>query len=451
MTMRGPKMKTYASYAPRFKAPRFKNRSRLIEGTVGENDFMRKQNVSHLNVVVFGCGSIGARTIRTIMESRDLHEKLFYQRFHIKAVFDSTGFVYNGSNTGDYNSSLNDATLLQVLEWKERKNPLRVFRDIGHYYTDFERMKPALLGSNNTVILDTTNEADALQSVLLEHSKKGGGIVMANKKPLSSAQNTFDMLTAPDRLPRIGYESTVGAALPYMNTLQNLLVSGDTVYKVEGILSGSVGMMLTKWQRLKNSNLDYEKHKGLFADVVFECHQKGLSEPDPRDDLLGIDSARKAVILARSLGIDCQLDSVLENTTSLLPGNRDKLLAMTPEEFTNVIKEIDEDELERYLYDNTVNWSWTGDHKKNLKYVTVIDAETEEIRIELRNYNGDEGERFNVLKHVNGIGNALQFTTDQYSANNPLVVHGPASCGQGAVNSILADLHRVGVAINHSY
>lgn len=450
-------MQTYASYAPRFKAPRFKNRSRLIAGTVGENDFMRKQNVSHLNVVVFGCGSIGARTIRTIMENRDLHEKLFYQRFHIKAVFDSSGFVYNGSNTGDFNSSLDDATLLSVLEWKEKKNPLRVFRDIGHYYTDFERMKPALLGSNNTVIIDTSNESDALQSVFLEHSKKGGGIVMANKKQLSAAQHTFDTLTSPERLPRIGYESTVGASLPFVQTLQNLLVSGDTVYKLEGILSGSVGMMLTKWQRLKNSNLDYEKRKGLFADVVFECHQNGLSEPDPRDDLLGIDSARKAVILARSLGIDCELESVLENTTSLLPMDREKLLAMSPEEFSSVLKDIDEDELERYLFENTVNWSWTGNHTKNLKYVTVIDAETEEIRIELRNYNGDENDRFDTFKYVNGIGNALQFTTDSYPPHNPLVVQGPASRGggqgasRGAVNSILADLHRVGVAINHVY
>ena len=180
---RVPKMQTYASYTPRFKPPRFKNRSRLIAGTVGENDFMRKQNVSHLNVVVFGCGSIGARTIRTIMENRDLHEKLFYQRFHIKAVFDSSGFVYNGSNTGDFNSSLDDATLLSVLEWKEKKNPLRVFRDISHYYSR----------RCNNVILHLSNEVDAMQSAFREHSKKGGGIVMANiKKQLSSAQHMFD-------------------------------------------------------------------------------------------------------------------------------------------------------------------------------------------------------------------------------------------------------------------
>ena len=73
----------------------------------------------------------------------------------------------------------------------------------------------------------------------------------------------FAQLTSPGRLPRIGYESTVGAALPFVQTMQNLLVAGDTVYKLEGILSGSVGTVLTKWQRLKNSNLDYEKRKGM--------------------------------------------------------------------------------------------------------------------------------------------------------------------------------------------
>ena len=184
---------TYASYAPRFKAPKLKHRSKLLKGATGESDFILNKNVSQLNIVLFGCGSIGSRTIQTILENRELHEKLFNQRYNIKAVFDSSGFVYNGSRTGDYNSCINDATLINVLNWKHKnKNSLRVFRDIGYYYNDFESKRPALLGGNNTIIIDATNESDKLQDVFLEHSKKGGGIVMANKKQLSSAQHVFD-------------------------------------------------------------------------------------------------------------------------------------------------------------------------------------------------------------------------------------------------------------------
>ncbi len=195
-------------------------------------------------------------------------------------------------------------------------------------------------------------------------------------------QHTFDSFLSPERLPRIGYEATVGTALPFISTLQNLMVSGDNVYKLEGILSGSVGWMLTKWQRMKNSNLDYEKRKGLFADIVMEAHYNKLSEPDPRDDILGIDNARKAVILARTLGLNCEINDVLENTVSLLPIDRDKLMAMNPEEFTKVIKDIDENELEQYLLENCVNYNLNKTNDINLKYVTVIDTENEQIKIE---------------------------------------------------------------------
>ena len=227
-------------------------------------------------------------------------------------------------------------------------------------------------------------------------------------------------------------------------------MSGDNVAKMEGILSGSIGWMIGKWQRLKNSNLDYEKRRGLWADIVMEAHRTKLTEPDPRDDVLGIDSARKAVILARTLGIDCDIDTVLERTPSLVPMGRKEVMAMTPEEFTNYLKDIGEDELEQYLLSQCVNGE--GDPKQqaiNLKYVTVIDAENEDIRIELRNLHGDQHD--NQFSCVHGQSNILRFTTDSYPAHSPLIIQGTSSGTQSAVNSIMTDLHRVGVAINHVY
>ena len=137
---------------------------------------------------------IGSRTVQAILENREWHSQLFHQRFNIKAIFDSSGFVYNGSSTGDYGSCIADGTLVNVMEWKQRnKNPLRVFRDIGHYYTDFERMMPNLLGGNDTILVDCTNDEEGqLTNVFVEHSKKGGGVIFANKKVLSSSQHTFD-------------------------------------------------------------------------------------------------------------------------------------------------------------------------------------------------------------------------------------------------------------------
>jgi len=212
--------------------------------------------------------------------------------------------------------------------------------------------------------------------------------------------------------------------------------------------------MLTKYQRMKNSNLDYDKRKGLFADIVMEAHCQRLSEPDPRDDILGIDNARKAVILARCLGMECSMEQVLANTTSLLPIDRKKLMDMNAEQFIQTIKEIDEEELRAYLLEQCVNWNDSLSDAENdgiamnLKYMTVIDAENEQIRIELRNFNGDDVDGFSSFKYVNGTNNILQFTTDCHPATNPLIVQGVSTGTANSVNSIMTDLHKVGVAMN---
>jgi len=203
---------------------------------------------------------------------------------------------------------------------------------------------------------------------------------------------------------------------------------------------------------MKNSNLDYDKRKGLFADIVMDAHSQRLSEPDPRDDICGIDNARKAVILARCLGMDCSMEQVLENTTSLLPIDRHKLMAMNAEQFTQTIQEIDEDELRSYLLEQCVNWNSDAEdeaqQKMNLKYMTVIDAENEQIKIELRNFSGNDIDGFTSFKYVNGTNNILQFTTDCHPASNPLIVQGVSTGTANSVNSIMTDLHRVGVALN---
>ncbi|XP_024531908.1 uncharacterized protein LOC9642308 [Selaginella moellendorffii] len=122
-------------------------------------------------------------------------------------------------------------------------------------------------------------------------------IVLANKKPLTSSFKVYDRIAALNR--RYRCESTVGAAMPVIATLNRLLNSGDSIKKIVGALSGTLGFVM--------SRLEYGES---FSDIVRQAKELGYTEPDPRDDLGGMDVARKFYIMARLMGWRINLEDV---------------------------------------------------------------------------------------------------------------------------------------------
>jgi aspartokinase/homoserine dehydrogenase 1 len=130
----------------------------------------------------------------------------------------------------------------------------------------------------------------------------GMHVVAANKKPLvlpkAERQAIFDAARAAHRAYR--YETTCGASLPIIETLKNLVRTGDRVRLVEGSLSGTLGF------------LSNEIARGVpLSRAVRDAKERGFTEPHPRDDLNGLDAGRKALILARELGLDAELEDVV--------------------------------------------------------------------------------------------------------------------------------------------
>ncbi len=164
--------------------------------------------------------------------------------------------------------------------------------------------------------------------------RAGVAVVSANKIAFSSSGEGYEALRRAQREGgRLYYETTVGAGLPVLRPLADLLATGDRVERIEGILSGTAGFILD------------EVMKGVaFSDAVRQAHALGYTEPDPRLDLSGTDIARKLVILAREAGIDlhmadvdvtplsdCGTDGSVEEFWEALPSSDARIAALRDE------------------------------------------------------------------------------------------------------------------------
>lgn len=159
----------------------------------------------------------------------------------------------------------------------------------------------ALTRSSDTVLVDCT-AADGMEDVYEEALARGLHVVTANKKPLTARRERVERLFAV--AARTGasfrYEATVGAGLPVIGTLQGLVRTGDRVRSIECALSGTLGSITNDIAR------------GVpLSSAVAAARARGITEPDPRQDLAGTDVARKAVIVARELGIPLELEDVV--------------------------------------------------------------------------------------------------------------------------------------------
>src|SRR5258705_9154027 len=172
------------------------------------------------------------------------------------------------------------------------------------------------------VLVDVASgDTSAALTTALDH---GLDLVLANKVPLASSfEISKRILGARDKGRRVLHEATVGAGLPVIDTLQQLVASGDRVEAIDCSPSGTMGFVFSELGRGR-----------AFSDVVRQAMSLGYTEPDPPDDLSGIDVARKGLILSRMLGYTGEMENV--EIESLIPGTlrdvtRDEILAALPE------------------------------------------------------------------------------------------------------------------------
>lgn len=373
-------------------------------------------NFAHqeVSLVILGKGTVGGQLLSQIAAQQNKLVDEHWIKLNVVAIADSKRVVFdeNGISLSAYKERLDvtppDTAPPEILPLLEKLKRLPV-----------------------PILVDCT-AASGMETLYKEAFQRGIHVVAANKKPLTIPWPQRENLMRAAKVSHrsYNYETTVGASLPVIDTLKNLVRTGDRVRLIEGSFSGTLGY------------LSNELSRGVpLSEAVATAREKGYTEPHPRDDLSGLDAARKALILARELGLSLELTDVTVEP-------------FVPEEL------LREDSLDSFFaalkrYDSVMAARIEGLRKegKVLRYLATIGPSGEGGR-DSRPPMSARAERFSVrvgptgidlahpASHLKGSEAFIAFTTERYN-DYPLIVQGAGAGGAVTAAGVLADILKV--------
>lgn len=269
------------------------------------------------------------------------------------------------------------------------------------------------LNLSNSIFVDCTS-SELVADYYLELLNSNISIVTPNKKANSGDYARYGLLrqAAQKRGVKFLYETNVGAGLPVINTLNDLLLSGDKVIKIEAVLSGTLNYIFSSFALGKS-----------FSHIVGEARSKGYTEPDPRDDLNGRDVGRKILILAREAGVKLDIDQV--KIEDLVPKDLQKVKSV--EEFMTQLPKFDS-HFEKLRAD-------AATRSEKLRYMAVLDDNG--VRTELAGVNSQH-----PFFSLAGSDNIILITTERYN-ERPMVIRGPGAGAEVTAAGVFADVIRI--------
>lgn len=283
--------------------------------------------------------------------------------------------------------------------------------------TDLARFTAHLLDANlpHAVIIDCSGSAEVADHYV-QWLAAGIHVVTPNKQAGAGPLARYRAIreAAAGSGARFRYEATVGAGLPVITTLRDLVDTGDRVTSIEGIFSGTLAWLFNKFDG-----------SAPFSELVAQAKAMGYTEPDPRDDLSGIDVARKLVILAREAGREISLEDV--QVESLVP---DALREGGIDGFMAGLREVDAAFAQRLQS--------ARERGNVLRYVAQLPPDSAPS-VGLVEVPADH-----AFANLHLTDNIVQFTTARY-CDNPLVVQGPGAGPEVTAAGVFADLLRVAV------
>lgn len=349
-----------------------------------------------LNLFIVGTGLIGSALINMVREQFSKLAEDSLLEVNVVGIANSKKMLFN-------EDGLNLKTCLE--EMKASGEPMKMSSFVD---------KMLSVNLPNSIFVDCTSSeevTDCYEAILSGNIS----IVTPNKKANSGSQDKYKTLrkTSLKRGVKFLYETNVGAGLPVINTLNDLLLSGDKVFSIEGVLSGTLNFIFSNFTEGKK-----------FSDVVKEAKAKGYTEPDPRDDLSGMDVARKILILSRETGLDLELKDI--NVQNLVP--LDCRGDISVDQFFKNLEKHDA-EFEKLRAKASAN-------QEKLRYKAILKDGA--VSVELGSVKDQH-----PFYSLSGSDNIILLTTERYH-ERPMVIRGPGAGAAVTAAGVFADVIRIG-------
>jgi aspartokinase/homoserine dehydrogenase 1 len=351
------------------------------------------------HVVLVGAGTIGRRLLALL--DRQAPELLEHHRLNLRLVgiADSQRLVWGEAGV-PFDAALDRLSGAALVE--------KVLDTLTEHVAEahLERL----------VIVDATASADVARRYP-EWLRAGAAVVTPNKQANTLGLDVYDAVRAAaveGEAPYL-YETAVGAGLSVISTLRDLVRTGDRVRRIEGVLSGTLAFVFNAM-----------RDGATFSEAVRRAAERGYTEPDPRDDLSGVDVGRKLLILARELGLRPTPDTV--TVESLVP---DPLRHLPLDTFWDRLPEVDAAWRQR-LREH-------AERGEQLQYVSRLSSDN--LRAGVQALASDS-----AFADLRGAANVVAFHTDRY-ASEPLVVQGPGASAEITTSVLLADVVRAAEAM----
>jgi bifunctional aspartokinase / homoserine dehydrogenase 1 len=344
-----------------------------IQNLIHDEIFNHKK---YINVLLVGVGLVGSELIEQIKN---------HDNIKVIGIANSKKILYDSNSIDINNYNIENGEPYTLYDIIDKFVDLKVF---------------------NKVFVDCTS-SEIIYPQYLKLLDNNISVVTPNKKANTTNYKLFDKLRYYNNYR---FETTVGAGLPIVDTIRNLINNGDRITKVEAILSGTMSYIFNTFSETDDS----------FLDVVLNAQKLGYTEPNPKDDLNGMDVMRKILIIARLSGLKLEMSDVHNNIFL----SKECIESETTEDFFSNLK----------LYQNNINKlkEEASSRNKVIKHIATLQDGVASVGLQ-------EIDTSSPFYYLNGSDNMLIITSNYYHTNK-LIIRGPGAGASVTAAGVLSDI-----------